>query len=741
MSEEKILKTEFSDEMKKSYIDYSMSVITARAIPDIRDGLKPVQRRIIYDMNELGVDYNKQTRKSARIVGDTMGKYHPHGNSSIYESLVVMSQDFKKNVPLVYGQGNMGSIEGDGAAAERYTEAKLQKFSQDVLLSDIETTTDFIPNYDGTEKEPEALPAKLPLFLINGSEGIAVGMTTSTPSHNLNEVCELCKSYITNPKMNVKEMLDILHGPDFPTGGIIVNKSDLLNIYETGTGKLRIRGKLSFEKAASRKEHDRLVVTEIPFTMIGSGIEKFMQDVASLVENKKLPEIIDISNQSNKEGIRIVLELKSGADLNKIETILYSKTKLEDTFGVNMLAIYNRKPELMNLQRILQIWYEYQVEILTRKYTAILKSNKEKLEIQEGLLKACDCIDLIIEVIRGSKNRTIAKKCLMTGNTDNITFKTKTMKLKASKLSFTENQAEAILKMQLQRLIGLEITTLQKERDSTLKEINRCEIILKSKSNMNTLLKKELTVFQNEYSTKRKTEIKDCKPVIYEEKEEVFDYYFVMDRFRYCKFIDEATYERNKDTLDNIICFKIKSNSKIIFVTDKAKSIQIRCSDIPLCKFKDKGVPIENISPITENDEIIYICDYNEFTRKIYILITKNGMGETIEANQMITSKKESVIMKLDSDDLLSVCIEITGNYVILVNSNGNVLRLKLEDILMRKRNCVGIKVMDVKDGYVKDCLNVKSSDSIKIDNQLIKVSKIPLLKRGSTGKKIKKEV
>ena len=740
MSEEKIIKTEFSDEMKKSYIDYSMSVITARAIPDIRDGLKPVQRRILYDMNELGVDHNKPTRKSARIVGDTMGKYHPHGNSSLYESLVVMSQDFKKNVPLVYGQGNMGSIEGDEAAAERYTEAKLQKFTEDILLSDINTTVNFVKNYDGTELEPEVLPAKLPLFLINGSEGIAVGMTTSTPSHNLNEVCELCKAYISNPKITIKEMLEVLNGPDFPTGGIIVNKSDLLDIYQTGSGKIKIRGKLELEKAKTKREKDKLIITEIPYTMIGSGIEKFMQDVAFLVESKKLPEIIDISNQSNKDGIRIVLELKQGYDIKKIESILYNKTKLEDTFSVNMLAIYNKKPEILSLKQIIKIWYEFQKEILKKKYTAILKRDKDNLEIQEGLLIACDLIDIIIEVIRGSKNRASAKKCLMSGNTAGITFKTKTMATKASKLSFTENQAEAILKMQLQRLIGLEIKELEKQKEQTLKDIKKCETILNSKSGMDNEIKKDLDVYQKEYSLKRKTKIIDAKPITYVEKEIIYDYYFIMDRFRYCKFIDEQTYERNKDNLENNICFRIKSNSKIIFITDKAKSIQIKCQDIPLCKFKDKGIPIENLSSITEDEEIIYICDYNEFFRKTFLLITKNGMGEKIIPDEMITSKKESIIMKLENNDCLLSCIPICGNYVVLVNENGNVIRIKLDEILMRKRNCAGVKVMDIKNGIIKECFNVNSSDSVKINNQSIRVSSIPISKRGSVGKKIKKE-
>ncbi|MBR2187175.1 MAG: DNA topoisomerase, partial [Lachnospiraceae bacterium] len=333
---EEIISTEYSEIMQKNYIDYAMSVIVARALPDIRDGLKPVQRRTLYDMSELGLRHDRPYRKCARIVGDTMGKYHPHGDSSIYDSLVVMAQDFKKGQILVDGHGNFGSIEGDGAAAMRYTEARLEKITEEAFLADLDKdTVDFVPNFDETEKEPEVLPVKIPNFLVNGSEGIAVGMATSTPPHNLREVIEAEKAYLKNRDISTKELMEIVKGPDFPTGGIVVNKDELTEIYDRGEGRIKIRGKVEIEDVKGGKQN--LVVTEIPYTMIGSGIGKFMSDVASLVESRKTADISDISNQSDKEGTRIVIELKKGADPENIKNLLYQKTRLEDTFGVNML--------------------------------------------------------------------------------------------------------------------------------------------------------------------------------------------------------------------------------------------------------------------------------------------------------------------------------------------------------------------------------------------------------------------
>ena len=420
---EQILTTEFSEEMQKSYLDYSMSVITSRAVPDIRDGLKPVQRRVLYDMNELHANHDRPTYKSARICGDTMGKYHPHGDSSIYDTLVVMAQDFKRMQPVVHGQGNFGSIEGDSAAAPRYTEAKLEKFTDDCMLADLDTMVPFQTNYDETLREPVVLPARIPYFLLNGSEGIAVGMTTSTPSHNLGEIIDLILAYLRNPAMETADMMQYLKGPDFPTGGIIANKSELVDIYRSGTGRLKLRGKLQFEKKEGRSDRDKLVVTEIPYTMIGQGIMNFMQDVAQLVEDKILPEIVDISNQSDKNGIRIVLELKAGADIERIQNILYKKTRLEDTFGVNMLAIHEGRPETMTLRGILKAYLKFQYEILTNKYQNLLEKELARKEIQDGLIKAVDLIDAIIALLRNSNNQADAKQALMSGEIAGIKFR------------------------------------------------------------------------------------------------------------------------------------------------------------------------------------------------------------------------------------------------------------------------------------------------------------------------------
>ena len=375
-----IIRTEYSEIMQKSYIDYAMSVIVSRALPDVRDGLKPVQRRTLYDMYELGIRYDRPYRKCARIVGDTMGKYHPHGDSSIYDALVVMAQEFKKGQALVDGHGNFGSIEGDGAAAMRYTEARLEKITQEVYLNDLDKdVVDFVSNFDETEKEPEVLPVRVPNLLLNGADGIAVGMATSIPPHNLNEVVDGVIAYMKNNEITNEELMQYIQGPDFPTGGIVVNKDELLSIYEKGTGKIKLRGKVEIEKGKAGR--NLLVITEIPYTMIGANIGKFLNDVAGLVESKKTTDIVDISNQSSKEGIRIVLELKKGTDIENLTNMLYKKTRLEDTFGVNMLAVANGKPETLSLKQIIEHHVDFQFEVTTRKYNTLLSKEREKQEI------------------------------------------------------------------------------------------------------------------------------------------------------------------------------------------------------------------------------------------------------------------------------------------------------------------------------------------------------------------------
>ena len=533
---ENIIKTEYSELMQKSYIDYSMSVITARALPDVRDGLKPVQRRVLYAMDQLGLNYDKPHRKSARIVGDAMGKYHPHGDSSIYETLVVLSQDFKKGMALVDGHGNFGSIEGDGAAAMRYTEAKLKKFTQDVYLSDLDKdVVDFVPNFDETEKEPAVLPVRIPNLLVNGADGIAVGMTTNIPTHNLSEVVDAVCAYMDNEDITTTELMQYIPGPDFPTGGLVINKSELAGIYETGTGKIKLRGKVVYEPAARKGEKDRLVITEIPYTMIGANIGKFISDIVDLVETKKTTDIVDVSNESSKEGIRIVLELKKNTDIENLKNLLYKKTKLEDTFGVNMLAIVDGRPETLGLRQIIKHHIDFQYEINTRKYTTLLNKELANKEIKEGLIRACDIIDLIIEILRGSSNLKMAKDCLINGNVDNIKFKSEASKNQAAKLDFTEKQASAILEMRLYKLIGLEILALQKEYDECLSKIAKYEKILGSKKAMAKVIKDDLVRIKKEYGVERKTVITDAKVAVFVEKEvPAQEVVFIMDRFAAC---------------------------------------------------------------------------------------------------------------------------------------------------------------------------------------------------------------
>ena len=606
---DRVNKQEYSEgNAEDSYMNYSMSVITARAIPDARDGLKPVQRRVLYDMSELRLNHDKPHRKSARIVGDTMGKYHPHGDSSIYETLVVLSQEFKKGMTLVDGHGNFGSIEGDGAAAMRYTEARLEKFAEEVYLKDLDKTVNFVPNYDETEKEPEVLPVRVPNLLINGAEGIAVGMSTSIPPHNLGEVVDAVDAYIDDPDISTQKLMELMPGPDFPTGGIIANKSDLPAIYETGSGKIKLRGKMEVELGKRKADKDKLVITEIPYTMIGAGINKFLMDVADLVESKKLTDVVDISNQSNKEGIRIVLELRKDADIEKIRNILYKKTKLEDTFGVNMLAIAGGRPETLNLRGILKNFLDFQYQNTEKKYQVLLQKELEKKEVKEGLIAACDCIDLIIAVLRGSKNLKDARACLTTGDISNIKFKTPGFEADAKKLHFTERQASAILEMRLYKLIGLEILALEKEHKETLRKIARYEKILGSRATMNQVIKDDLEAIKKEFALPRKTQIEDGPEAVYDETAvQVQEVVFVMDRFGYCKLLDKATYERNRETVDTeqVHVVRCLNTDKILLFTDTGNLHQLKVMDVPAGKLRDKGTPIDNLSKFDGGKETI----------------------------------------------------------------------------------------------------------------------------------------
>ena len=660
---EQILKTEYSDVMQKSYIDYAMSVICARALPDIRDGLKPVQRRVLFAMDELGLNHDKPHRKSARIVGDTMGKYHPHGDSSIYEALVVLEQDFKKGMALVDGHGNFGSIEGDGAAAMRYTEAKLMKFTQEVYLADLDkNVVDFVPNFDETEKEPVVLPVRVPNILINGAEGIAVGMTTNIPTHNLSEVVDAVTAYMDNEDITTEELMNYMPGPDFPTGGLVVNKSELLSIYETGNGKIKLRGKVEFEEGKGRSEKDKLVISEIPYTMIGAGIGKFISDVAELVETKKTSDIVDISNQSSKEGIRIVLELKKGADIENLKNMLYKKTKLEDTFGVNMLAVVDGRPETLGLKAIIEHNIKFQYELATRKYTSLLNKELEQKEIKEGLIKACNIIDLIIEILRGSQSLKDAKACLTKGDTSKIKFKNKESEIYASQLCFTEKQAQAILELRLYKLIGLEILALQKDYEDIVNRIAEYEDILNNPASMKKVIKKDLLNIKKNYGVERRTVIEDAEVAVYVEKKiEEQQVMFIMDRFSYAKTIDMAAYERNKEAVhaENKYIFPCMNTDKLCLFTDTGMLHQIKILDLPFVKFRDKGTPIDNVGNYSSaNENIIFIAPAQDIKDRKLLFTTQNGMMKLVGAAEFDVTKKTVAATKLAEDDkLLSITV------------------------------------------------------------------------------------
>lgn len=798
---EQIIKTEYSELMQKSYIDYAMSVICARALPDARDGLKPVQRRVLYAMDQLNLKHDKQHRKSARIVGDTMGKYHPHGDSSIYETLVVLAQEFKKGMALVDGHGNFGSIEGDGAAAMRYTEARLQKFTEDAYLADLDkNVVDFVPNFDETEKEPAVLPVRVPNLLINGAEGIAVGMATSIPTHNLGEVIDAVMAYMSKNSISVEDLLEIMPGPDFPTGGIVANKSELKDIYETGSGKIKLRGKIEFEKGKGRN-HDKLVITEIPYTMIGAAIGKFLTDVVSLVENKVTSDIVDISNASDESGIRIVLELKKGADVEKLKNMLYKKTKLEDTFGVNMLAIADGRPEVMGIKKILKHYVEYQYEINARKYRTLLDKALEQKEIKEGLIKATNIIDLIIEVIRGSENQKQVKACLTQGITKGIKFKNPESEIFASNLSFTEKQAQAILELRLAKLIGLEILALEKEYEELVELISKYEDILENKRSMTKAIKDDLKAIKKEYAVPRKTHIEDGKEAVFDENAFVEqEVVFVQDKFGYAKLLEPAAYDRNIESINNDYKFihRCMNTDNICIFTDTGNLHQVKVQKIPLKKVREKGTPIDNLGNYSSSGEsIVALFNYDFIKDKKLLFTTKQGLIKLVDGSEFETNRKTMAATKLaDGDELVSVNVtrisekhpiydeelpiaisggdddmlgmpdgiepldfeqnilpgmepvgdgelQYTREILVIQTDGGIFLRFPLKEVPEQKKGTKGVRGIKLNaDDFVSNVYVLDTGDNVtvKCNGRKVELRKLKIGKRGTKGVKVRKK-
>ncbi|MBP2028879.1 DNA gyrase subunit A [Acetoanaerobium pronyense] len=746
MPKERLIKIDYEDEMKQSYIDYSMSVIIGRAIPDVRDGLKPGQRRILYAMSELNLQHDKQFRKSARIVGDVLGKFHPHGDSAVYETMVRMSQDFKTNIPLVLGHGNFGSIDGDSAAAMRYTEAKLTKASH-YMLNDLDkNTVDFQDNFDGSVKEPKMLPALFPNLLVNGTEGIAVGMSTTIPPHNPSEVIKAIVAYLDNEDIDTKGLMKHIKGPDFPTGGLIVNKDDLHELYETGRGTLRIRSKIDIEDAGSGRKN--VVISEIPYTYSGNKIA-LIDRIIGLMKKRGLDEATDVRDESSREGTRIVVEVKKGADADKVIAKLYKKTPLEDTLSPNFLVVDNNLPKTLSLKGLITAYVNHQKEINERKYNYLLMKSKAKKEVLDGLVKAYDIIDLIIEILRGSKKMEDVKNCLMGQSIEGINFKSKKSESLAKKLDFTEMQTNAILDMKLQKLIGLEFEKIEADLENVKKDIALYEEILSSVESLKKHIKENLLKMEKDLKRKRLTSISNEEKIEIVEEEIEEEVYVLVDKFSYMKVVDQLSITRaSGDTLEEYkYVVKTTSLSRLILFTEDGSFHQIKIKDIPKSKLRDKGSLIDNIIPsLNKDSNILFMTSSLDIAESKFLFLTKKGNIKIVDGPEFDLSRRHTNATKLEPDDeiLLISMLSEQDEEIVMLSSYMHLLRFSLNDVANLKRNAVGVTAMKLGKNetiitskllnHQFEKLVLKSKDSkIEIENK-----EIPLKKRAQKGISIK---
>ena len=748
MSEENIIQLDFSEEMKTSYRDYAMSVIVARALPDVRDGLKPVQRRILYAMKELGLSPDKPHRKSARIVGDTMGKYHPHGDSSIYDALVHMTEDYSLNAPLVDGHGNFGSIDGDGAAAMRYTEARLSKPGMMLLDNLDKGLVDFLPNFDDSEKEPAVLPATLPNLLINGTTGIAVGMATNIPPHNPTEVIDAVIAYMDG-RVSIDKLMDYIPAPDFPTGGIIINASDMRDIYEKGEGKIRLRARTEIEKGDAGRTN--IVITEIPYTISGNKL-KLVESLAALAKDKVFDEIYDVRDESSKEGIRIVVEVKKGRDIDNLLNGLYKKSQMEDTYGVNLLAIRptengTGQPKVFNLKSLIEEFVLFQEDLYTREYQFLLEKAKKRLEIVEGLMKATDVIDLIIEILRGSSSVKQAKTCLIEGITEGIKFKSKASEKEAATLSFTENQADAILAMQLSKLIGLEILKLHEENDTLIANIAEYEKVLSDSKELYKVIKGRLREFKKIFNSPRRTSLMDTVAKAYVEKVVIEDLYVCFDRFGYTKAIDAAAFGRASEETKKDFSFvlKIKNTDKLCIFTDKGNMHQVKMEKVPRCKMKDKGTLIHSLCKMENDEEGLLYVSFEELFESILLFVTKNGYIKLVSGAEFETGRQMIAATKLDADDevvgviMLSASDVLTGTKkVILLTKDGLSLGFPLSEVSELKKTSRGVKgiTLEKEDTVAFATVVHPAAETFEYEGKTLNARRVRNRKRAAKGQK-----
>ncbi len=741
--DQSIIQLDFSDEMKNSYRDYAVSVIISRALPDVRDGLKPVQRRILYAMTELGLAPDKPHRKSARIVGDTMGKYHPHGDSSIYDALVHMTEDYSLNLPLVDGHGNFGSIDGDSAAAMRYTEARLSAGALTLLENLDKGLVPFGPNFDESEKEPLVLPATLPNLLINGTTGIAVGMATNIPPHNVSEVIDGTVALIKNPDITTKGLMKYIKGPDFPTGAMITNADSIEQIYNTGEGKLTIRAKTEIENSDNGRKN--IVITQIPYTVAGNKT-KLLESLVALTKDKVFDEIYDVRDESSKEGIRLVIEVKKDRNIENLLNGLYKKTAMEDTYGVNMLAVKDKQPITFTLKHMLQEFVLFQEELYTKEYEHLLAKAKDRLEIVNGLIKATDVIDLIIEILRGSQSVKQAKSCLIDGITEGITFRSKKSEKDAATLSFTERQADAILAMPLSRLIGLELLKLHQEKDVLDDNIAQYLVILNNKEELDKTIIARLKRYKKQFGVPRKTELANVSQVKYVEEIKEEDIYVLIDRFGYIKSVDATSYSRlSAETLNDyahIVC--MRNTDRLCVFSSAGNMYQIKAMNIPKGRSRDKGVLIQSLCKIGHEDALLYIDAETLFNSQL-LFTTAYGFVKLVSGIEFDTNRLAIASTKLDENDHLAGVTLLTvedaiaqDRKVIMITKYGLSLGFPLTEVSELKKTSRGVKGIALEKEDLVEYSSVVTPDCEEVTFEQTKYNpkKIRNRKRGAKGQK-----
>ena len=698
-NEGKVIPVDINKEMKRCYIDYAMSVIVGRALPDVRDGLKPVHRRILYSLQELGITPDKSYRKCARIVGDVLGKYHPHGDSSVYDALVRMAQDFSMRYMLVDGHGNFGSVDGDSAAAMRYTEARMNKIAVEMLRDINKNTVDFVPNFDGSEKEPAVLPARYPNLLVNGSSGIAVGMATNIPPHNLGEIIDGTVMLIDNPETSVLELMTIIKGPDFPTAGIIMGKAGIRAAYETGKGKIVVRAKADIEEENSRH---RIIVTELPYQV---NKAKLIENIADLVKDKKIVGISDLRDESDRQGMRIVIELKRDANPNVILNLLYKHTKMQDTFGVIMLALVDNEPQILNLKQVLCNYIDFQKEVITKRTIFDLNKAQARAHILEGLRIALDHIDEVISIIRHSDTSEIARNTLI------------------ERFNFTDKQATAILEMRLRRLTGLERGKIEEEYNELMKQIEYLNSILASEEKLLGVIKEELIEIKNKYSDERRTSIEkvvneiDIEDLIQEEEVTI-----TLTHSGYIKRISADTYSSQRRGGKGIQAMSTKeddfvehimitsTHSDVLFFTNKGRVYKLRAYEIPEAGRVAKGTNIINLIAIEPDERIETVLSIRDNTKDGFLFMaTKQGIVKKTPLSDFKNLRKNGLIAinLREGDELLKVKVTRGDANIIIVTQNGYAVRFSEKNVRAMGRTASGVRSINLKDDDIAVCMDI----------------------------------